>query len=305
MTLQTLQRQNIINALIEFRKNYTGSQADFCKAMGINASAYSQLKAGIRDNKPLEKIISDAVLVSIGRKLNVQVRGEVPWNIVRTETYEYVTAALEYCQAKSIGRIFCDIADGGKTTAAKQYMLTHQNVFYIDCGQCKEKSEFVRALGKVVGVNVQGSCKDIRRDTIFMLQAMERPLVILDEWGDLGYTAFLEIKAYWNALEDACGWYMMGADGLKDKIERGIRKHVVGFTEMYRRLGGECMNLTSKFDAVNLIAFKKRQVVSVAEHNLPNGVDLNDVIKNTLSLTRVKENIRKVSGNELFKSEAA
>jgi len=43
----------------------------------------------------------------------------------------------------------------------------------------------------------------------------------------------------------------------------------------------------------------------VAEHNLPNGVDLNDVIKNTLSLTRVKENIRKVSGNELFKSEAA
>ncbi len=41
------------------------------------------------------------------------------------------------------------------------------------------------------------------------------PLVVLDEAGDLQYEAFLELKALWNATEMCCGWYMMGADGLR------------------------------------------------------------------------------------------
>ena len=54
------------------------------------------------------------------------------------------------------------------------------------------------------------------------LRTIDTPLVILDEAGDLQYEAFLELKALWNATERCCAWYMMGADGLKEKINRAI-----------------------------------------------------------------------------------
>ena len=43
---------------------------------------------------------------------------------------------------------------------------------------------------------------------------------------------FLELKALWNATERCCAWYMMGADGLKEKINRAIEGKKVGYTEM-------------------------------------------------------------------------
>ena len=291
--------------MLAARKNYDGSQMAFCKTLGVHPAAYTQLKKAYENGQFLDKLIKDSTFVSIGRMLNVHFKNEPIWNIIHTEAFDYITTALQYCQEKSIGRILCDIADLGKSTAAKHYMLNNSNVFYVDCGQCKEKGEFIRALGKVVGVNINGSIKDIYRDTIFMIQAMDKPIIILDEWGDLGYTAFLQTKAYWNALEGACGWYMMGADGLRKKIESGLTRKIVGFAEMYRRLGGEFMSYTGHMNPAQLADFKRRQVISVAEHNLPTGADLKDGIKNTLSLTRVKENIKKIDtgGNELFDNQ--
>lgn len=105
----------------------------------------------------------------------------------------------------------------------------------------------------------------------------------------------LEIKSYWNATEGACGWYMMGAQGLKKKLNAGITGLKVGFEEIFRRMGGDYMSITGKMNAVEVVAFKKRQVMAMAQHNLPEGVDIKDVT-DTLSLTRAKENIRKKGG---------
>ncbi len=60
-------------------------------------------------------------------------------------------------------------------------------------------------------------------------------LIIIDEAGDLDYPAFLELKAFWNATEGSCGWFMIGADGLRTKIESGIHSRRVGFREIFSR----------------------------------------------------------------------
>lgn len=305
MTLHPLNRAKIVHALIEFRKNYDRSQRDFCKAMGINPASYSTLLAAIRDNKPLDKIISDDKLIVIGRKLQVNFRNETPWKVVHIQTYDYIWPQLEHCQNNSIGRIFCDIADIGKTTVAKQYMLTSENVFYLDCGQHKSRTEFIRAIAAVVGVNNQGPLKDVYNETILMLLGMRRPLIILDEAGDLNYPAFLEIKSYWNALEGACGWYLMGADGLSKKIDHNIITKRVGYAEIYRRFGSDYMSVTKDMKPAELAQFKLRQVQQVAQHNAPDGSKLQDVINGTLSLTRVKENIRKASNNDQSENPTA
>ena len=72
---------------------------------------------------------------------------------------------------------------------------------------------------------------------MFYLKTLDRPLVILDEAGDLAYEAFLEIKALWNATEHCCGYYMMGADGLSEKIRRAIDNKKVGYAEIFGRFG--------------------------------------------------------------------
>ena len=41
-----------------------------------------------------------------------------------------------------------------------------------------------------------------------------------------------------------CGWYMMGADGLKEKINRSIDCKKVGYTEMLSRYGGRFSKVT-------------------------------------------------------------
>ena len=72
---------------------------------------------------------------------------------------------------------------------------------------------------------------------MFYLKTLNHPIIILDEAGDLQYDAFLEVKALWNATENYCGFYMMGADGLKEKMHRAINNRKVGYTEIFSRFG--------------------------------------------------------------------
>ena len=84
--------------------------------------------------------------------------------------------------------------------------------------------KLVRKIAAEFGVDSKGKYSDVYEDLVYYLRSMETPLIILDEAGDLQYEAFLELKALWNATERCCAWYMMGADGLKEKINRSKKK---------------------------------------------------------------------------------
>lgn len=123
---------------------------------------------------------------------------------------------------------------------------------------------------------------------------MDNPLIILDEAGDLQYEAFLELKALWNATEHCCGWYMMGADGLKEKINRSIDCKKVGYTEMLSRYGGRFSKVTPD-DGKEREAFLMRQAVIVAKVNAPAEADVSDIVRRTNGgLRRVYTEIEKL-----------
>ncbi|MGQ3647375.1 AAA family ATPase, partial [Ornithobacterium rhinotracheale] len=90
-----------------------------------------------------------------------------------------------------------------------------KNAFYIDCSQAKTKQLFIRLLAKTIGVDSTGRYADVKNTLKTYLAYLEKPLIVLDEAGDLDYTAFLELKELWNATQGHCGWYMIGADGLR------------------------------------------------------------------------------------------
>lgn len=281
-------KKAILTAISKARGNFP-SDAKHAASLGVATSVYSALKNGSAD-----KQLSDAGWIGIARKLGVNLRGEIEWKAAKTPTYEYITAQLDFFQQSGQSGILCDIPNIGKTFTARIYVQTHKNAIYIDCSQVKTKLKLVRKIAKEFGVGSNGRYSDIYEDLVYYLRSIDTPLIILDEAGDLQYEAFLELKALWNATERCCAWYMMGADGLKEKINRSIECKKVGYTEMLSRYGDRFSKVTPD-DGKERERFLKAQASIVAKVNAPAGTDIGTIVRKTGGgLRRVYTEIEKL-----------
>lgn len=284
----TEMKERIINAIKQNREQYP-SDAKHASALGINSSVYNQIKNGQR-----EKVLSDAGWITVARQLNVELHARLEWKPAKTPTYLYITAQLEFVQSSCISGILCDIPNIGKTFTARLYASSHKNAVYIDCSQVKSKHKLIRKIAKEFGVDAKGRYGDVYEDLVFYLRSIDKPLIILDEAGDLQYEAFLELKALWNATERCCAWYMMGADGLKEKINRSIECKKVGYTEMLSRYGDRYSKVTPD-DGKEREKFLREQAHIVAKVNAPAGADIKAIVLKTQGgLRRVYTEIEKL-----------
>jgi hypothetical protein len=224
-------KNKVLSAIKERREMYD-SDAKFAVSLGISSAQFSRICKG-----ELDKVLSDANWVSIARKLDVAIGNTPTWQTTNTPVFQFITKQLEMCQQNALSALLCDLSDIGKTHTAVHYAKTHRSVAYIDCSQVKSKQKLIRAIAKEFGSAHTGKYADVYGDLVLYLQTLPTPLIILDEAGDLDYAAFLELKALWNATDGICGWYMMGADGLKEKIRRAIDCKKVGYTEIFSRFG--------------------------------------------------------------------
>lgn len=279
-------KQQIIAALRDNLKNYP-SAAKMARALDINSAQLSRILKGEIDN-----VVSDARWISLARRLDVNLGQQTPIIAAETDVYKYIVAQLELCQNNALSALLCDIAGIGKTFAARQYVRTHKYAIYIDCSQVKSKQKLIRQIAKEFGVNHTGKYADVYQDLVYYLRSIPNPMIILDEAGDLEYPAFLELKALWNATEFQCGWYMMGADGLKAKFERSLNSKKIGYAELFRRFGERYQRITPE-GREEREDFLRRQIAIVAKANgLTNYQEL--YIKTQGSLTRLYIEIQKI-----------
>ena len=290
--ITTANKKRILEAIAINRHNYP-SDAKHAAALGISPSVYNSIKKGQTD-----KALSDANWVNIARRLDVNLRDTIEWKGAKTETFKYITTRLDACQERSLSVILCDIPNIGKTYTARWYVNEHRNAVYIDCSQVKTKRALVKKIAKEFGVGATGKYQDTYEDLVYYLRSMERPLVVLDEAGDLAYEAFLELKALWNATEMCCGWYMMGADGLAAKIERNVEGKKVGYAEIFSRYGGRYSRVTPAQED-DRKAFLMEQARVVAQVNAPAGTDIGQIVrKSEGGLRRVYTEIEKIKKAE-------
>lgn len=280
-------KSRILEGIKGDRANYT-SDTKHATALGISASVYANLKQGKTD-----KQLSEANWLSIARRLGISLRPESEWQGAQTATYLYITKHLESCQSRSLSGLLCDEPNIGKTYTARHYAKTHKHVAYIDCSQVKTKRQLVRQIAREFGLNTSGNYYVMYDDLVYCLQTMTEPLIILDEAGDLQYEAFLELKALWNATEGTCGWYMMGADGLKAKIRRNIEVQKVGYPEIFSRFGKRFYRITPENEK-DRQAFELQQAIQVAAVNCPEGIDHKIIARSAGNLRRVKTEILKI-----------
>lgn len=281
-------KKRILAAMEANRVNYP-SDAKHAASLGISSAIYSQLKQG-----QTVKVLSEANWISMARRLGVELRPGMEWKAAKTATFKYVWAQLSACQNGSLSAILCDMPNIGKTFTAREYVKGHRNAIYVDCGQVKTKTQMVKQIAKEFGVSTRGQYKDVYEDLVYYLKTVDSPMIILDEAGDLKNEAMLELKALWNATERHCGWYMMGADGLKARMERSVEAKMVGYTELLSRFGDRYSKVTPD-DGRERQAFLIEQARVVAEANAPAGTDAGILARKTGgALRRVYTEIEKM-----------
>lgn len=283
-------KQKTIAALAQARELFSGSDAKFAISIGLNASQYNRIKNGDTD-----RVLSDASWISLARHMSVQA-DNVTWVTAQTPIYQFITQQLAFCQANSASRQLCDVPDIGKTHSAKEYAKQNKNCVYVDCSQVKSKQKLIRFIAKAFGVGYTGKYTEVYEDLVFYIRSMSvKPLIILDEAGDLTYEADLEIKALWNAVEGLCAWYKMGADGLRRKFERRIIAKKVGYTELHSRFGNKYQKATPDGES-ELKEFKMAHAAMIIKANFPAGIDINKTMAAAdFTLRNLKDERRKIA----------
>jgi hypothetical protein len=264
-------REKVREAVLQARENYGGSDSDYAKSLGISNSIYSRLKKG-----ETERIISDSMWLTIGRELDVTMHKN-SWKIARTTVYTEIEASLKFCQTYSKSMVLVDDCGIGKTFCSKHILRSMKNAFYFDCSQAKTKQQFVRGLAKTIGVDHHGRYTDVKANLKYFLNMIETPIIVLDEAGDLEYNAIMEVKELWNATAGTCAWFMIGADGLRSKIENGIQSKKVGYREIFSRFSDEFINLVPS-GRLERTHFYQQLIGDVADANVNDKAKVNKMV---------------------------
>ncbi|MBY0487393.1 MAG: ATP-binding protein [Flavobacteriaceae bacterium] len=293
MNLTVTFKQAVRTALLKQRDNFAGSDAEFSKTIAINNAVFSRVKNG-----ELDRMLSDTEWIRLGRELSVKLH-EDNWKVARTSVYTEIEDNLNFCKELSRSMVLVDDCGIGKTFCTKHIIRQMKSTFYVDCSQAKSKQLFIRLLAKTIGLDNKGKYHDVLENLKYYITTMatSKPLIILDEAGDLEYTAFLELKGIWNATDGICGWYMMGADGLRDKIDKGIKNKKVGFAEIFSRFSDEFIKLVPQ-GKTDRTTFYKQLIGDVAGAQIQDKAVVNTYVNkciNKETTLRYLETLIKVS----------
>lgn len=275
ISITTEFKEKIIIAMRERRKLYDGSNGAFAKTLGISAAIFSRLNNGENTG-----ILKATQWIMMAYALGVSMEDR-KWNMARTEVFNVIEEEVQFCKAYSKARICVDDCGIGKTFSARYLSRTLKNCFYVDASQAKTKQSFIRLIAKTIGCESKGRYIEVKETLKFYLKSLTLPVVIVDEAGDLDYDAFLELKELWNATEHCCGWFMMGADGLRAKIERGITNKRVGYAEIFSRYSEKFTTIVPR-ERQERNAFYKKLITDVLSANNCDPVQINAIAKRCL-----------------------
>jgi hypothetical protein len=269
-------KNKVRDELLRVRANYDGTDNAFSIKFKIGSSYFNQIKNGKTDIG-----MADSKWIFLARELGVG-EHDRNWKTAKTAVFSQIEEQILFCQEHSKSMIFVDECEIGKTHTAKYLSRTLRNCFYVDASQASSQFEFIRQLAKTIGLDQAGKSCDIKENIKYYLKVITKPIIIIDEAGDLEYNALLNLKEFWNATEGVCGWYLMGADGLRAKIEKGIKNRKVGYREIFSRFSSKyrsCVPLGQQ----DKIAFYKRLIADVLEVNMEDKRKINQIINKCIT----------------------
>lgn len=295
--LSTAHKEGIARKLLAaYKASGFASRNKYATSIGITSSDFSNIEnAKWRSN---DRLLSTQKWVRIARIVGYEFSARQSWVTAETMTFRAIRRQLEMCAKDGLCAIFCDEAGLGKTHAAREFCANTPNAFYINGGSHPRKVAFIRALATAVGINPDKSkVEEVLLDTIAYLSALPNAVLVIDEAGDLHNNTYLLLKRIYNDLEFQCGMYLLGARGLKKRIDSAIRNRTNGFEEVFSRFGSRYTTVLPE-GAKERKEFLRLEARAVAEAN-----GLTDVERTNRILSR-EFDLRTVR-REVLKSRAA
>lgn len=209
--------------------------------ISFDKAAFSQIKKEDGRNA-----LKDASWLVLAKHFNLI--GDQSWQIAETHTFKTMQTYLESSKKHGLFRVLCDHASYGKTFATRFFVENNKgSVFYVDCSEHTTKNQFIENLASQLGLSKTGTYDKLWKEITDKLLLMEKPLLILDEFGDVQDSVVTLLKSLYNKADRGnyigIGVFHIGADNLRKKLYQSRRKHKPSYAEYWSRFGEDILTL--------------------------------------------------------------
>lgn len=187
--------------------------------------------------------VSDEMFARI--RAQVAPVGASDWNLCETTAFRELSAIFEDARQNKNVAWIVGSAGIGKSTAARSYAASHENVFHICCSEDMQRGDFIRELAQKIGIK---SNKESLRERLQIvtdqLKTLDNPLLIFDEGDKLMDCVFYYFISIYNVLEGHCGIVFLSTEYIKRRMENGLAYNKKGYDEIFSRVCRRFIDLT-------------------------------------------------------------
>lgn len=223
-----------VNETTERREALQAAIKDYCQARGLTYAEFARRMG-----------VGEAVIMSIlhGRWHAVSVKKvSYLYNKVKSATQVFKTndcaAVFETCNKARKRHLMAGLlADTGmgKTTALTAYAAS-KNTFYVCYDKSMNAKQFFASLLKEMGVGFDGSVHDTINTICSEVNALEEPLIIIDEAGKIPHQILMHLHSLRDKTNRNCGIVLAGMPYFQTNLIKKVEKGIEGYGEFYRRI---------------------------------------------------------------------
>lgn len=135
----------------------------------------------------------------------------------------------------------------GKTTSLRAY-ASQDNVFLVTLDKTMNAKRFFLKMGNVLNIGFDGNIHDLMLKIADKLNALESPLLIIDEAGKINHVMMLYLHDLREYTKENCGILLAGMPYFKKNLQHFSDRQKEGCSEFFRRINvwNELKGLTRK-----------------------------------------------------------
>lgn len=237
MRLTNEQKNEIRDLLAQYVDRYPSQNRAANTLVGVSAGTLSTILNGRYDT------ISDDMFIKIRNQIAPR-KGD-DWKLCETTLFKELSTLLTDAQLYQNVAWATSPAGSGKSTTVADYVKHHENAFVISCSEDMKRSDFIREMARVIGVNVADlSMHDALDRVTKYLLSLDEPLLIFDEGDKLPDTVFYYFITIYNRIEGHCGIVFTSTNYIKRRMEIGLSYNKKGYDEIHSRICRKFIDLT-------------------------------------------------------------
>ncbi len=286
--METVQKQQIANAIKSYMNTHELSQADIAKKSGVRKEYINIIlkpdsnfmySAGNKTGLIPEKhFYALAELVGISME-------KAYWEIQTTDQLTNILSNLQ--TAKKAGSTLVIIGDtgAGKTFALDLFAKRHpQDVFTLKVGSSDNLGDIIdkiiEQLNITTGKTKSRKIRDIAKKLKELKLLGHTPMIAFDEAEYMKQPALCACKELYDNIHEHCAMVLIGTDQLIDNIDRLRKRNKAGIPQFYRRIKFGIRNLPpiDRSFAIFLSDIKDRRLKSFLQRNCENYGELHDAL---------------------------